>query len=219
MAIGPMFDVADHGVPGEGEGILSGNEIRREVEAESILIDPFDKKAINPASIDLTLGGKVAVYKDWVLFPDVPPTADWRGHPLLPREDYVLDVKKQPEVFKFEIPEVGLVLWPGVLYLMHTEERVSTDHYVPVLDGKSSIGRLGIMIHLTAGYGDPGFDGQYTLEVTTVHPVRVYAGMRFCQMRFHTIRGAVTSYQRVGSHYRGKRAEGPVASKIWETLK
>lgn len=84
---------------------------------------------------------------------------------------------------------VELTLEPRKLYLLHTAERVSTKAFVPVLDGKSSIGRLGICIHLTAGYGDPGFDGQYTLEVTCVIPVRIYAGMRFCQMRFHTMVG------------------------------
>jgi len=96
---------------------------------------------------------------------------------------------------------------------MHTAERVFSNRFVPVLDGKSSIGRLGICVHLTAGYGDPGFNGQYTLEVTTVYPVRVYPRMRFCQMRFHMIEGEVQQYT---GNYTGGSAMGPVASRCWK---
>lgn len=90
---------------------------------------------------------------------------------------------------------------------------------MPVLDGKSSIGRLGVQVHVTAGYGDPGFDGQYTLEVTSVYPVRVYPGMRFCQMRFHTrdlgdqtvLKGPLL----YAGSYEGETSRGPVPSMIW----
>jgi dCTP deaminase len=99
---------------------------------------------------------------------------------------------------------------------MHTAERIVTDSFVPVLDGKSSLGRLFMQVHATAGYGDPGFDGQYTLEVTVTQPVVIYAGMRFCQIRFHTLVGFQrTSYQAKG-HYIGPLAEGPVASMSWK---
>lgn len=209
-------------------GILSGPEITQQLQHGHISIDPFDPKLVNPASVDLRLGDEVKVYSDWVddsAFAhhqtlakglDVEKHVPFDGTGLLPNPypNYVQDVKSEPRTTDFKISEKGWVLLPGILYLMHTLERVHTERYVPVLDGKSSIGRLGIVIHLTAGYGDPGFDGQYTLEVTAVHPVRVYPGMRFCQMRFHSLLGDHISYKDKG-HYRGDDACGPVASKAF----
>ena len=75
-----------------------------------------------------------------------------------------------------------------------------------------------IVIHLTAGYGDIGFDGQYTLEVSVLHPVRVYAGMRFCQMRFHRTVGMNVDYKERG-HYVGDDAKGPIPSKVYMQFK
>lgn len=124
-----------------------------------------------------------------------------------------LDAKKEAELVTTELEEgEGILLRPGIGYLMHTEERVRTDHFIPVLDGKSSVGRLFVTIHVTAGYGELGFDGQYTLEVMVQHPVVLYAGMRIGQVRFHTVVGDKQSYQESG-HYTGSQAEGPVASK------
>lgn len=176
-------------------GILSGAEIELAVQAGVIDIAPFDRLLVNPASVDLRLGRRVKRYVSTRL----------------------LDCKDpHMETAEREIGEDGLVLHPGELYLMHTEERVYTRLFVPVLDGKSSIGRLGVQVHLTAGYGDPGFDGQYTLEVTTVYPVRVYAGMRFCQMRFHTIVGELRQYE---GNYVGEHSDGPVPSQVWKQFK
>jgi dCTP deaminase len=198
--------------------ILSGREIARQLELGAIEIDPFDPKRINPASVDLTLGPTVAVYdrfttKSWT------SRQPYDGNDLKYLEQMVLsgkgyghDTKSQLVVRRYTIdPELGWVLNPGVGYLMHTAERVSTNHFVPIIDGKSSLGRLFIQVHVTAGYGDPGFSGQYTLEVTSKFPVRVYPGMRICQMRFNLINGEITSYQRSGS-YTGVRASGPVES-------
>lgn len=194
-------------------GILSGPAILEEIEAGNIIIDPFDAALHNPASFDLRLGPKFGIYvalddtgarqKEGVLNPMV--------HPYVP----VLDSAVNNQFIEIDIPVQGLLLKPGVLYLMHTAERIWTTKYVPILDGKSSIGRLGICVHLTAGFGDPGFDGQYTLEVTCVSPVRIYAGMRFCQMRFHSLEGPILSYQRKGS-YVGHAARGPVPSRSWQ---
>jgi len=126
-----------------------------------------------------------------------------------------LDAKKKNGVVEYEMDGRGILIKPGLSYLMHTAERVFTERFVPVLDGKSSIGRLFVFVHVTAGYGDPGFNGQYTLEVTSVHPVVLYPGMRICQMRFHTLVGEVDSYQRRGS-YRGRLAEGPIPSQSYK---
>jgi dCTP deaminase len=174
----------------EKHGILSGNAILEAVKAGRIRIDPFDPKQLNPVSIDLTLGSEVRVY-----------------------QEAVLDSRQKNPTKSFTIGPDGLVIYPGTGYLMHTIERVWTDSYVPIIDGKSSLGRLFVKVHETAGYGDPHFNGQYTLEVTCVHPIRLYAGMRVCQVRFNTIVGEVTPYD---GHYKGETAMGAVASRSWE---
>lgn len=172
--------------------ILSGIAINDAITEGTIVIDPFDPKCINPASVDLHLGKEVVTYVR-----------------------HNLDARKEHEVNTEVIDNMGFLLSPGRLYLMHTEERVFTSKYVPVLDGKSSIGRLGICVHLTAGYGDSFFDGQYTLEVTAVQPVIIYRGMRFCQMRFHELVGEAIDYRAKGN-YTGKSSMGAVPSMAYK---
>lgn len=173
-------------------GILSGPAIREAVRLGEIEIDPFVPEHLNPASYDVTLGEGVLEYVT----------------------RYLLDSSKKNPTVELKIEEEGLVVHPGRLYLMHTRERIFTRGFVPVLDGKSSLGRLGLMIHVTAGYGDPGFDGQYTLEVTSVaYPVRIFAGMRIGQMRFHMLFGEQQQY---AGNYTGETALGPVASRSWK---
>jgi dCTP deaminase len=181
-------------------GILSGKEIIAQIDQGNITISPFDTKYINPVSVDLHLGEQIVQYKKWT-----------------DETLQIIDVKEEPAVDRWIMSEGGSVLWPGKLYLMHTIESIRTTCFVPVLDGKSSLARLGIVIHLTAGFGDPGFSGQYTLEVTAVHPVRVYAGMPFCQMRFHEITGPLMDYQKTG-HYIGEQ-RGPQPSKLWMSMR
>jgi dCTP deaminase len=174
--------------------ILSGAAIEAAVRAGKIVIDGFDPKHLNPASYDLTLGRTVGAY-----------------------EDGLLDSKSENTYNTHEYDsEYGIILKPGRLYLMHTVERIGSKTLVSVIDGKSSIGRLGICVHLTAGYGDPGFFGQYTLEVTCVREVIVYPGMRFAQVRFHTMElGGHPSWQYEGN-YVDATAAGPVPSKSWK---
>lgn len=191
--------------------ILTGPAIRGAVERGEISIDPFDLARLNPASYDLELGPEVAMYT-----PEeqgVDRSAPTNGTTLRPCKQ--LDSKVKNRLTVLQMATSGFTIYPGFLYLMHTLERVCTRKYVPVLDGKSSIGRLGVLVHVTAGYGDPGFDGQYTLEVATLaHPVVLYPGMRIAQMRFHTVSGEVATYQRFG-HYTGAHAVGPVRSASW----
>lgn len=224
-----------------GGGILSGLQILDALRAGDIEIDPFDEKdakhvsRLNPASYDLTLGRHVAVYRalvqagssdDWEC-DGMRPDGTWGvpGERLRPKFapgekiDAIagvncLDAAKENRVARYEMDDRGLLLLPGIGYLMHTEERVQTSKFVPIVDGKSSIGRLFCFVHVTAGYGDPGFDGQYTLEVVVVHPLVVYPGMRFCQMRFHTLVGETEGYQSRGS-YKGELATGPIPSQSW----
>lgn len=170
--------------------ILSGPEIRKRVEEGSIRIDPFDPAMVNEASIDLTLGGGVFTYQDGIEAFD--PLEDYGGH----RQEYQLGEK--------------IFIAPGRFYLMHTAERVWARDLVPVLDGKSSRGRFSVSVHQTAGYGEPGYDGQWTLEVTSVLRVKLTVGMRIAQMRFHTMVGEVVPY---AGRYVGQWAMGAIPSR------
>lgn len=194
------------------QGILSGPEIRKQIELGRITVDPYDPRRINPASIDLTLGKGVSIYRNNYtthVFSKNPGD----GSNIDAFNGGVWDSKESQEVDNFEMGEKGWVLKPNIGYLLHTAERVTTNHFVPVLDGKSSVGRAFILVHYTAGYGDPGFDGQYTLEVTALSPIRIYPGMRFCQIRFHTLVGEPLLYTEKG-HYKGTAAMGACPSQL-----
>jgi len=193
--------------------ILTGPAIREYIKAGTIEIDPFVPEHVNPNSVDLTLGDDVVTYERRQQWVD-PLWSFVTGIKVLHEE---LDSRRENKTRKEKISGEGIVLRPGQLYLMHTVERVYTDVFVPIIDGKSSLGRLGVSIHQTAGYGDTGFNGQYTLEVTVVgHAVRLYAGMRVAQMRFHTVHGEVELY---GGNYVEEAARGPVPSRSWRQFK
>lgn len=177
------------------QGVLSGKAIQSAVESGEILINPFNPKHLNPASYDLTLGEGITVYDGF-------RSAEDRLHNYL-------DPKRINPTTSFKMGPEGYILQPGVGYLMHTQESVGTDKYVPAIDGKSSIGRLFVFVHVTAGLGDSGFHGQYTLEVLTTYPIRLYPGMRICQVRFFTVVGEIDLYK---GHYQGDTALGAVAS-------
>jgi dCTP deaminase len=150
--------------------ILSGNEIRQQL-GRNILIDPFDESRLNPNSYNLTLHDELLVY-----------------------EEVVLDMRKSNRVARVPIPEDGLVLTPNQLYLGRTRERTETHNLVPMIEGRSSIGRLGLFVHVTAGFGDVGFCGYWTLEMFAVQPVKIYPGVSICQIFFHEITGDITEY-------------------------
>ncbi len=150
--------------------ILSGNEIRQQI-GRNILIDPFDESRLNPNSYNLSLHDELLVY-----------------------EEVVLDMRKSNRVERIRIPEEGLVLTPNQLYLGRTVERTETHNLVPMIEGRSSIGRLGLFVHVTAGFGDVGFCGYWTLEMFAVQPVKIYPGVPICQIFFHQIAGDITEY-------------------------
>src|ERR1700733_213160 len=150
--------------------ILSGKEIKRKLGSD-ILIDPFNDRQVGPNSYNLRLHDELLVY-----------------------EDAILDMKKQHTVKKITIPQEGMVLEAGKLYLGRTLEYTKTDNYVPMLEGRSSIGRLGLFVHITAGFGDVGFNGFWTLEIFCVQPICVYPGVEICQIFYHTIEGEYSRY-------------------------
>jgi dCTP deaminase len=151
--------------------ILSGHEILKNIDRD-IVIEPFDERLLNPNSYNLTL-----------------------HHELMTYEEVVLDMRKANRVRRVEIPEEGLVLSPSQLYLGRTVERTETHNLVPMIEGRSSIARLGLFVHVTAGFGDVGFCGYWTLEMFAVQPVRVYPGVPICQIFYHEICGDITEYQ------------------------
>lgn len=150
--------------------ILSGKEIKNKLGKE-IVIEPFSENQLNPNSYNLRL-----------------------HHELLVYDEEVLDMKKENKFKKLVIPEDGLVLEPGKLYLGRTIEYTATDKYVPMLEGRSSIGRLGLFIHITAGFGDVGFSGFWTLEIFCVQPIRIYSGVEICQIYYHSVEGEYEKY-------------------------
>ena len=151
--------------------ILSGHEIKQQLGG-NIVIEPFDDSHLNPNSYNLSLHDELLVY-----------------------EEVVLDMRKSNRVDRVHIPPEGLVLTPNQLYLGRTIERTETHNLVPMIEGRSSIGRLGLFVHVTAGFGDVGFCGYWTLEMFAVQPVRIYAGVAICQIFYHDIHGSFTEYQ------------------------
>jgi len=150
--------------------VLSGQEIQRQL-GRNIIIDPFDPARLNPNSYNLTLHNELLLY-----------------------EDEVLDMKRPAGTRRLTIPAEGLVLEPLRLYLGRTAERTETHNLVPMIEGRSSVGRLGLFVHVTAGFGDVGFCGYWTLEMFAVQPVRIYAGVAICQIFYHDIRGSFSEY-------------------------
>jgi dCTP deaminase len=150
--------------------ILSGSEIKARLGGD-IRIEPFIEDQLNPNSYNLRLHDELLVY-----------------------EEIVLDMKRANRFRRITIPPEGLVLEPNQMYLGRTVEYTETRNLVPMLEGRSSIGRLGMFVHITAGFGDVGFCGFWTLEMLAVQPVRIYAGVQVCQIFYHTVAGAITEY-------------------------
>ncbi|MCO6463152.1 MAG: dCTP deaminase [Saprospiraceae bacterium] len=174
--------------------ILTDKEILKSIEEGQIVIEPFRPECLGTNSYDVHLGKWLAVYNN--------------------RE---LDAKKHNEISHFEIGDEGFVLQPGTLYLGVTEEYTETHHTVPFLEGKSSIGRLGIDIHATAGKGDVGFCNTWTLEISCVQPVRIYAGMPVGQLIYFKVDGDIKNYYNKKSSAKyNQRTDKPVESMMWK---
>jgi len=192
--------------------MLSAAEIVRYLKnpepGKRIVIDPFQEERLNPNSYDLTLHHKLLVYHvegNLHRLRAFYKSLQGRYETAIPgAEDlYALEVmsktcsrqylttarKDDAPVVALHIPVSGLVLCPGVLYLASTQEYTETEGFVPVIYGKSTLGRLGLTIHQTAGFGDNGFRGHWTLELHAIHPVVVYAGMKICQICYEPLHG------------------------------
>lgn len=172
--------------------ILSGLEIKR-LLGSKIRIEPWDESRLNPNSYNLTLHNELAVY-----------------------DDEVLDMRRKPTLRQLPIPPEGIVLQPGRLYLGRTAEFTETLDHVPMLEGRSSIGRLGLFVHVTAGFGDVGFSGYWTLEISAIQPIRIYAGVEICQIFYHQIAGDYVPYKS-GKYQNNKGLQPSLLYKEFES--
>lgn len=167
--------------------ILGKEAILRSIDDGNIYIYPFSPDNVGPNSYDITLNATLKVYKE--------------------KE---LDAKKKNETEEILIPQEGFLLQPGELYLGETLEYTRTENLVPLLVGRSSIGRLGIAVHITAGFGDNGFKGTWTLEITCIKPVKIYPYMKIGQIYYQTVDGE--------AKYDGRYVDqvGPTESRFYQ---
>jgi dCTP deaminase len=174
--------------------ILSDARILEEIEKGTIVVSPYDRDCLGSNSYDVHLGKFLATYID-----------------------DVLDAKKHNTIQHFEIPEEGFVLQPDMFYLGVTEEYTESHAHVPFLEGKSSTGRLGIDIHATAGKGDVGFCGNWTLEISVKKPVRIYAGMPIGQLIYFPVDGEIlVPYNSKKNAKYSVQPNRPVESMMWK---
>lgn len=151
--------------------LLSGNEIRKLQSEEQLRIEPFSEDRLNPNSYNLALHDELLIY-----------------------EEVVLDAGAPNRYRRIKIPSQGFTLQPGMLYLGRTVEFTSTHGYVPMIQGRSSLGRLGLFINPGGSIGDAGYEGTWTLEMHCVQPVRIYAGMQVCQIYYMNLEGSCQEY-------------------------
>lgn len=168
--------------------MLNNKAIQEEILRGAIYVDNSENN-ICQNCINLTLGNTIKVY-------DTP----------------ALDVTKDSQVLEMVIPPEGLILKPNELYIARTWEFTSTYGFVPMLAGTDDLAALGMEIHITAGFGDNGFEGTWTLEIVCANPTRVYPNMLVCQIYYNPLIGNANKL------YRGKyfKQVEPTASRLYE---
>ena len=171
--------------------ILTDKTIIDEIALKNIVIDPLIEENIGTNSVDLTLSKTLLMYTD-----------------------HILDVRKKNHYAPMIIPDEGMILQPGILYLASTVEYTETLRHVPIIQGKSSLGRLGLFVHITAGFGDVDFKGHWTLELAVIQPVKIYPGMKIAQICYHDISEMpYTDYANKADAKYSNQGSEPVASK------
>ena len=193
--------------------ILTGPKIREEIEAKRISIDPYQPERVGPNSVDLHIAPELRTYT-WVIEDreadqwapaSSMSSAAWGGV-MSGFKFNPLDAAAENSTASLTFPENGRVLKPGILYLARTVETIHTDHYVPIVEGRSSFGRLGLHVHVTAGFCDVGFCGTITLEMHVIHPLRIYHNVPICQVYFLKPEGAIQLY---AGKYQGQHETTP----------
>lgn len=171
--------------------ILSDKGILRAVADGNIKITNFDKSKLNPNSYNLTLFNQLKIY-----------------------ENHTLDLKRNEIANTLLIPQSGLILQPNTLYLGRSNERTKINNYVPLLEGRSSIGRNGISVHSTAGFGDNGFNGFWTFQLSCIQPIKIYPNIEIAQIYF------ISLDDTTGKKYEGKYQDNNdiQTSQFWKEL-
>jgi len=169
--------------------ILTGTEIGKRVKSGEITLEPFDNDLMNPNSYNYRLGDT-----------------------LLEITDDVIDTKKPYTTSEIKIPNSGYILQPGKIYLGVTVEKIGSTKFVPSLIGRSSLGRLGLFLQITADLGHLGTSHHWTLELKCVQPLKVYPHMRIGQVSFWQPEGLsllMNSYDKIGGNYSNYSAPKP----------
>lgn len=170
--------------------ILTGSEIKARVKAGDVVIEDFNEARLGPNSYNLRLAPEMMVY-----------------------DEIVLDPRRKNRTRQATIPPEGIRLMPGRVYLAQTLEYTETRGLVPLLTGRSSLGRLGLGVHVTAGFGDIGYRGTWTLELTVQQPTMVYPGMEICQI-YYLLPLGETDHEYAGKY---QDAREVLASRLhWE---
>jgi len=189
--------------------ILTGQEIKKQIKRKHIRIGNYNENRVQPNSYDLTLGDKVSYFllddhytqitsldldtpcRRYVNRngPDISDSLYRHGPDVCVSEAY-LDTAQENEMYTKPILTDGYILYPNTLYIVETVESVWSDKYVVEVSGTSSLARLGVTVHKTAGYANIGHEFKWILEIEVTHPVKVYPGMKIAQMYFHTIKGS-----------------------------
>jgi dCTP deaminase len=168
--------------------ILTGSMIDAAVQAGDIIIEPFNRGQVGPNSYDFRLGSRCKFYSE-----------------------ACLDMARPNPTVELNVGKDGIFLDPSRVYLFNTNEIIGSNRYVPIIRGRSSVGRLGVFVDITGDLIDIGSINQLTLQVHAVVPVRVYPGMLIGQVTFWVTEGPVTLYS--GKY---KNLQSPVASLAYQ---
>lgn len=184
-------------------GFLTGAAIDEDVKNGLISIEPYDPANLNPNSYNLSIGDVMleCVGNDYL-------------HNRYDENnlDYMIDLKNPIKYQEVKIPEDGIILKPGKLYLIATKEYIGSDHYIPMITGRSSLGRAGVSVHQEAGFGDIGYHGKWTLQVTVTLPTKIYPNMKMAQM-YMVVPSGNTSITYNGKYQNSTEAKGSEISK------
>ena len=175
-------------------GMLSGTEIKRRMnETKEIIIDEPDLIVINPNSVNLTLNENIGYYTD-----------------------PILDAKKENDIKNITIDDEGIILYPDQIYVARTNEWTETENLVPMMSGRSSLGRNGFHVHCSAGMGSIGYKGYWHMGIRPTLPIKIYKDMKCCQIYYYTVEGDITN------KYKGSMqnlAGNELGSQLYRVLK
>lgn len=201
-----------YGIGGEKLSILLRDEIIDAYDKNLVRIEPFRLENLGPNSIDVSINEVLRTYEP------VNVIKNNEGKYQVVRTDEnhfkqnYLDTAKINPTYEIKIPKEGLVLVPGILFLGGTNEKVGSDNLVPMYEGRSSMARLGIQSHISAGFGDIGFKDNWTLEIIVSHPVVIYPNMRIGQVYFYRVNeNSVEKLKQNGYLYKGKYSDHNLA--------